>query len=199
MLGQMVSAGSTKPEAVEAVQMLHDMVFKDKSIVPPGEQGDYFSGSSAMTINQISRASKMPEAGFDWGIAPLPSGPAGEAPVIGQAGLVVFSKSQHVDLAKEFIAWMTNKENVAVMAQFFPPARASVLESDTFTQANMLIPEEQMKNVAAAIKRGKVLPSHEKAPQILAAQKPKFDTLWRADADVKASLDAICAAIKPQL
>src|SRR5690606_26296166 len=40
--------GYDKPEAVEAVQVLHDMVFKDKSIVPPGEQGDYFAGSAAM-------------------------------------------------------------------------------------------------------------------------------------------------------
>jgi multiple sugar transport system substrate-binding protein len=191
--------GFDKPEAVEAIQMLHDMVFKDKSIVPPGEQGDYFSGSSAMTINQISRASKMPEAGFKWGIAPLPSGPAGEAPVIGQAGIVVFAKSPNADLAKEFAAWMTSKENVAVMAQFFPPARASVLDSDTFTSANELIPADQMKHVADAIKNGKVLPSSQRAPQIMAAQKPKFDALWRADADVKASIDAICAAIKPNL
>ena len=36
------------------------MVFKDKSIVPPGDQGDYFSGNAAMTINQISRVSPMP-------------------------------------------------------------------------------------------------------------------------------------------
>ncbi|MCR4268497.1 sugar ABC transporter substrate-binding protein [Nitratireductor sp. ZSWI3] len=193
------ACGFDQPEAVEAIKTLHGMVFEDKSIVPPGEQGDYFSGSSAMTINQISRASKMPEAGFAWGVAPLPSGPAGEAPVIGQAGLVVFAKSDQKELAKEFVAWMTNKENVAVMAQFFPPARASVLDSDAFTDANSLIPAEQMKNVAAAIKNGKVLPSHQRAPQILAAQKPKFDALWRADADVEASIQAICAAIKPQL
>jgi multiple sugar transport system substrate-binding protein len=191
--------GFDKPEAVEAVQVLHDMVFKDGSIVPPGEQGDFFSGSAAMTINQISRASKMPEAGFNWGIAPLPSGPAGEAPVIGQAGLVVFAKSDNTELSKEFIAWMTNKENVAVMAQFFPPARASVLESQAFTDANPLIPADQMSHVAEAIKTGKVLPSHERAPQIMAAQKPRFDALWRPDADVEASLQAICAAIQPEL
>jgi multiple sugar transport system substrate-binding protein len=94
---------------------------------------------------------------------------------------------------------MTSKENVAVMAQFFPPARASVLDSDTFTSANELIPADQMKHVADAIKNGKVLPSSQRAPQIMAAQKPKFDALWRADADVKASIDAICAAIKPNL
>lgn len=191
--------GFEQAEAVEAVEMLHQMVFEHKSIVPPGEQGDYFSGSSAMTINQISRASKMPEAGFEWGIAPLPSGPAGEAPVIGQAGLVIFSKSDNKEPAKQFIAWMTNKENVEVMAQFFPPARVSVLESDAFTEANALIPPEQMEHVAAAIKEGEVLPSHERAPQILAAMKPRFDALWRADADVEASLKAICDAIRPQL
>ncbi len=191
--------GFDDPEAVAAVKQLHDMVFKDKSIVPPGEQGDYFSGSSAMTINQISRASKMPEAGFQWGIAPLPFGPGGESPVIGQAAIVVFAAGKQKDLAAEFVAHMTNKENVAVMAQFFPPARKSVLESEAFTGSNDLIPADQMAHVSAAIEKGKVLPSHEKSPQILAAMAPKVDALWKADADVEKALAAVCAAIEPHL
>jgi multiple sugar transport system substrate-binding protein len=191
--------GFDKPEAVAAVQQLHDMVFKDKSIVPPGETGDYFSGNAAMTINQISRASLMADAGFDWGIAPLPTGPAGESPVIGQAGLVVFTNAKQKELAAEFIAHMTSKENVATMAQFFPPARKSVLNSEGFVNSNKLIPAEQMQVVADAIAKGKVLPSHEKSPQILAAMKPRVDALWRADADVEESLKAVCAAIEPLL
>ena len=191
--------GFDKPEAVAAVQQLHDMVFKDKSIVPPGEQGDYFSGNAAMTINQISRASLMEKAGFDWGIAPLPSGPGGEAPVIGQAAIVVFTAGKQKELAAEFVAHMTNKENVATMAQFFPPARNSVLGSDGFVSSNKLIPAEQMKVVADAIAKGKVLPSHEKSPQILAAMKPRIDALWRADANVEESLKAVCEAVQPLL
>jgi len=191
--------GFDKPEAVAAVKQLHDMVFKDKSIVPPGEQGDYFSGGSAMTINQISRASLMPKAGFKWGIAPLPTGAGGESPVIGQAGIVVFSAGKQKELAAEFVAHMTTKENVAAAAQFFPPARKSVLDSDAFTKSNNLIPPEQMKIVADAIAKGKVLPAHEKSPQILAAMKPRVDALWRANADVEASLKAVCAAVQPQL
>lgn len=191
--------GFDKPEAVAAVRQLHDMVFKDKSIVPPGETGDYFSGNAAMTINQISRASLMEKAGFDWSIAPLPSGPAGEAPVIGQAGLVVFTNAKNKELAAEFIAHVTSKENVATMAQFFPPARNSVLNSDGFISSNKLIPAEQMKVVADAIAEGKVLPSHEKSPQILAAMKPRVDALWRADANVEEALKAVCAAIQPLL
>ena len=191
--------GFDKPEAVAAVQQLHDMVFKDKSIVPPGEQGDYFSGKSAMTINQISRASKMPEAGFAWGIAPLPSGPGGESPVIGQAAMVVFNQGKQKELAAEFIAHMTNKENTAIMAQFFPPARKTVLESDAFVNSNKLVPADQMKNLAAAVANGKVLPSHEKSPQILAAMAPKVDALWKADANVEEALKGVCAAIQPLL
>lgn len=191
--------GFDKPQAVAAVKQLHDMVFKDKSIVPPGEQGDYFSGRSAMTINQISRASKMPEAGFKWGIAPLPTGPGGEAPVIGQAGLVVFAQGKNKKVAAEFVAHMTNKQNVATMAQFFPPARKSVLDSDAFTNSNKLIPPEMMKQVAAAIAKGRVHPAHEKSPQILAAMAPRVDALWKANADVNAAIKGICSAIQPLL
>jgi len=191
--------GFDKPEAVAAVTQLHDMVFKDKSIVPPGEQGDYFSGGSAMTINQISRASLMSKAGFKWGIAPLPTGAGGESPVIGQAGIVVFSAGKQKELAAEFVAHMTTKENVAAAAQFFPPARKTVLDSDAFTKSNNLIPPEQMKVVADAIAKGKVLPAHEKSPQILAAMKPRVDALWRANADASAALKAVCTAIQPLL
>ena len=191
--------GFDKPEAVKAIKQLHDMVFKDKSIVPPGTQADYFSGNSAMTVNQISRASKMPEAGFKWGIAPLPTGPGGESPVVGQAALTVFASGKNKEIAAKFVAHMTNKDNVAIMAQFFPPARKSVLTAPAFVNSNKLVPPDMMKNVAAAIENGRVVPGHEKAPQILAAMGPRVDALWKADANVDNAIKGICAAIQPLL
>jgi multiple sugar transport system substrate-binding protein len=56
-----------------------------------------------------------------------------------------------------------------------------------------------MKVVADAISKGKVLPAHEKSPQILAAMKPRVDSLWRADANVESALKAVCGAIQPLL
>jgi multiple sugar transport system substrate-binding protein len=56
-----------------------------------------------------------------------------------------------------------------------------------------------MKVVADAISKGKVLPAHEKSPQILAAMKPRVDAVWRANADVAASVKAVCTAIQPLL
>jgi multiple sugar transport system substrate-binding protein len=191
--------GFNKPEAVAAMKQLHDMVFTDKSIVPPGEQGDFFSGNSAMTINQISRAPNLSTAGFEWGIAPLPTGPAGASPVIGQGGLVIFGQGKQTKLAAEFLAFMTNKENTATMAKFFPPARQSVLNDKVFTEGNPIIKPKQMAYVADAIANGRVLPSHEHSPQILAALAPRMDAFWKADADAQKSMDAVCAAIQPLL
>lgn len=191
--------GFNKPEAVAAMTVLHDMVFKDKSIVPPGEQGDFFSGNSAMTINQISRAPLLAKAGFDWGIAPLPTGPAGASPVIGQAAIAVMTAGKHTDLAAQFLAHMTDKENVATMAQYFPPARKSVANDPAFIEKNAVIPARQMAYVADAIANGRVLPSNEKAPQIVAAMAPRMDAFWKPDADPQKSMDAVCAAIQPLL
>jgi multiple sugar transport system substrate-binding protein len=191
--------GFNKSEAVAAMTLLHDMVFKDKSIVAPGEQGDFFSGNSAMTINQISRATNLKDAKFQWGIAPLPTGPAGASPVIGQGGLVTFDKGKQKDLATQFLAFMTDKANVATMAQFFPPARESVLKDAAFAQSNPIINAKQMGYVADAIANGHVLPSHEHSPQILAALAPRMDAFWKPEADVQKSMDAVCTAIQPLL
>jgi multiple sugar transport system substrate-binding protein len=191
--------GFDKPEAVAAVTVLHDMVFDDKSIVPPGDQSDFFAGNAAMTINQISRVPSLAKATFKWGLAPLPTGPAGEAPVIGQAAFVVFKQGKQADVATQALAFLTNKDNVAVMAKYFPPARQSVLNDPAFVNGNPAIPPDQMKFVADAIAKGRVLPSSVNAPQIVAAMAPRVDAFWKVDADPQKAMEAVCAAIEPLL
>lgn len=186
------------PEAVAGVQFYHDMVFVDRSAVPPGEVGDFFSGNSAITITQLSRVAKLADATFEWDLAPLPEGPAGAAQVIGQAAVAVFNASEHTDIAIDFVAFMTNKENVTTMAQFFPPARISVLESDALLEANPLVNPESMKlAVVDGIRLGRVLPSHVEFPKIDLAARAEFDRLWAPDADVQAVLEGVCEAIAP--
>ncbi|SNS31983.1 multiple sugar transport system substrate-binding protein [Tropicimonas sediminicola] len=193
------ACGLSSDEAVEAITLYHDMIFKDLSAVPPGEQGDFFTGNAALTVTQLSRVSKLEDAAFDWGVAPLPSGPAGAASVIGQAAVVAFAQGKQRELAAEFLAHMTSAENVAVMAEFFPPARTSVLEGEAFLSSNDAVTPDQMKIVADGIANGSVAPGHVAYPQIEAAMRPKFDALWKPDADVKAVLDDVCAAIEPLL
>ena len=183
-----------KDASVAAVTLFHSMVFKDASVVPPGNQSDFFAGNAAMTVGQISRVSKLNESAFAWGLAPMPAGPKGESPVIGQAAIGAHSKSKNVALASELVAYMTNKSSVAAMAGIWPPARKSVLESDAFLTSNKSVTAEQMKlAVATSIKSGRVLPSHVKYPQIEVESKMVFDKLWQPNANVKAILDEVAA------
>ena len=191
--------GFDKPEAVAAMTVLHDMVYKDQSIVPPGDQSDYFAGNAAMTINQISRIPLLTKVSFKWGIAPLPSGPAGASPVIGQAAFVVFAQGKNKDLAAQALAYITDKANVATMGKYFPPARKSVLADPAFINSNPTIPPQMMKFVADAIANGKVLPSSVHSPQILAAMAPRVDAFWKADADPQKAMEGVCAAVQPLL
>ncbi len=186
-------------EAVAAVKLYRDMAMVDKTAVPPGETGDFFSGKSAVTIGQISRVPKLDGAKFAWDVAPLPKGPAGEAATTGQAALAVFRNSPNAKSALDFIAFMTNKENSTKMAQFFPSARKSVLSSEAFLKSNQRLKPEQMQLVVDGVAKGKVLPAHANFSQISLASNAIFDELWVDKADVQAVMDKVCKTIGPLL
>ncbi|MHC1787496.1 MAG: sugar ABC transporter substrate-binding protein [Christensenellales bacterium] len=176
--------------SIAAVQLFHDMVYADQSVVPPGDQSDFYTGGAAMTVGQISRVSKLKDVTWQWDMAILP----GNAPVIGQAALGAFSKGKNADLAAQLLAYMTSQSCVERMAGIWPPARKSVLESEAFLSSNAAIKPEQMKAaVAASIQVGKVLPSHELYPQIEVEAKMIYDKLWNSGADVAAVMKEVAA------
>ena len=184
------------PESVAAVQLFHDMVYVDGSVVPPGDESSFFTGAAAMTMSQISRVSNLDEVEWKWSMTTLP----GNVPVIGQAALGAFSRGKNVELASELVAYMTSESCVARMAGIWPPARYSVLESEAFLTSNSRIDPEQMKNaVAASIATGRVLPSHQLYPQIEVEAKMAYDKLWKADADVAAILSEVAGIYRKYL
>jgi multiple sugar transport system substrate-binding protein len=178
-------------EAIEAASLYHQLIFEDGVIVPPGDRADFFAGSAASTINQISRVPTVMQAGFSWEIAPLPGGPAGSTNVIGQAAMGVFQESDNRDEAIRFLAFLTNAENVSTMAQFFPPARQSVLEAGALASRNPNISDESIVYVEDGIRFGRVLPAHVRFPQLDLAAQGAFDQLWQPNADVPAVMESI--------
>lgn len=180
------------PESVAAVQLFHDMVYDDGSVVPPGDQSNFFAGAAAMTAAQVSRVSNLAQADFAWGVAPMPSGPMGDVPVTGQAGIGAFSKGDNVEIAKKLVAYMTSESCVARMAGIWPPARNTVLQSPDFLTSQPLLTSDQMSAaVASSIETGRVLPSHVMYPQIEVESRIVWDRLWTPDADVQSVLDGV--------
>lgn len=183
--------------SIDAVSLVHSMLNKDLSIVPPGNQSDFYAGAAAMTFGQVSRVSKLASVTWKWGIAPMPKGPMGSHPIVGQAALGAFAKSKNAKVASELVAYMTSASCVTRMAGIWPPARMSVLFSDAFLQSNPAISPETMKSVVAdAIRSGQVLPAHVMSPQIELETKPLFDKLWKPETDVKATLGEIAKVMR---
>jgi multiple sugar transport system substrate-binding protein len=182
-----------EPVSVQAVQLLHDMTFKDKSIVPPGDATSFISGKVGMTLHQLSRLTALKNVPFHWGIAPLPAGPAGSRPVIGQAAVVVFEKSPYREAAGDFVAYLTTKENESKLAVFFPPARTSVLRTNILQKQHPDIAASQLQNaVVNGILNGSVLPTHPEFSKIDQTMRIEFDRLWVPNANVKEVFNAAC-------
>jgi multiple sugar transport system substrate-binding protein len=186
---------------VDAMTAIHKAIFQDKAMPGPGETVDFFTGDAAMTITQISRASLLPkENAFSWDLVPMPIGPAGEYAVIGQAGIGVFANGKHPAEAADFLAFFTNPENSAKLAQFFPPPRASLLTAEVLGKANPLLTPEQLEAVVIkGISTGTVVPGHTNFAEIQQTVRAGLDALWVPDADVPAVLQAVCDRIQPML
>ncbi len=190
----------SSPETIAALTQFHKMIFTDGTVEQPGQVVDFNSGGVAVTMGQLSRVGTLTDVAFKWDIAPLPAGPAGTVDVIGQAAFVVFTPSPNRETAIDFVKFLTNEENTLKLAQFFPPIRASVLETDVLLTANPAIATESMRTaVIAPTLNGRVLPTHPNFPTIDLTARPFFDTLWNADADVAATLTQMCEAIQPLL
>lgn len=195
------TCGFTEQPMVDAMTRLHQAIFVDGALPGPGENVDFFAGDAAMTITQISRASLLPkEDPFDWDLVPLPEGPAGAYSVIGQAAVGAFANRPNTDVAVEFLGYMTNPENSEKLAQFFPPARASLLNTETLGKTNPLLTPEQIENVViAGISNGKVIAGHTNFAQIQQTIRASLDGLWVADADVPAVLNSVCQGVSQLL
>src|SRR5690606_24211309 len=94
----------------------------------------------------------------------------------------------------------TNPENSRKLAQFFPPARASLLNTEMLAATNPLLTPEQIENVVVdGITNGQVISGHTNLAQIQQTVRSSLDSLWVADADVPAVMQSVCASVAPLL
>jgi multiple sugar transport system substrate-binding protein len=100
------------PEASGGIQFLSDLIWKEKVVPDPAlfaETGDAFEqGKAAMEINGSWLVATDEAAGLDFGIAPLPKGPAGMATSINPTGAVISKTSKSPDAAWAFVKYLAS-------------------------------------------------------------------------------------------
>jgi multiple sugar transport system substrate-binding protein len=121
---------------VKALQLWKDL-YEDLDFSRYGLTHDmgFASGNLAMILDgpwDLPRFRQM--KGMDWGVAPLPAGPAGRATYIAGEHLVIFRQSPHPAQAWTFVKWMQRPEIQAAfsMASGYLPTRRSVLAREDY-------------------------------------------------------------------
>ncbi|MFC0532030.1 ABC transporter substrate-binding protein [Phytohabitans kaempferiae] len=190
----------TSPEMVSAFEAIHDAIFVGQAMPGPGTTADFAAGDVAFQVAQISQAAPLANVSFPWSITHLPTGPAGEYAIVGQAGMGVLASGEHVAAATDFLAFLTAPENAAKLAQFFPPPRQSLLTAETLAAANPLIKKEQLQDAVVSQVPLAARPLvHTGWAEIQQTARAALDAMWVPDADVEQVLDATCQAIDPLL
>ena len=123
--GDIVSADHTKtliaePNAMKAWQFVSNMVKVDKSWPTPDEAtqyGDLFAaGVVAMWPMGHWAANDYSQVSFKFDVAPMPTGPAGQATSVNSAGMVVAKDTKHPDAAWKFIQFALSEKEQTRLA-----------------------------------------------------------------------------------
>jgi multiple sugar transport system substrate-binding protein len=119
-------------QAAGGIQFLQDLIWKHK-VMPDASitdaLGDAFEqGQAAMESNGSWLVATHQAAGLDFGIAPLPKGPAGQATSINPTGAVIYKGSKNPDAAWAFVKYLAS-----------PAAQTQLMELKASLPANKAV------------------------------------------------------------
>ncbi|MFD5749652.1 ABC transporter substrate-binding protein [Streptomyces sp. NPDC127033] len=158
----------------------------------------FASGDVAFSLAQLSQSGSLDDS-FEWSFLPLPAGPKGYHPIVGQAGVSVLERSSHKEQAAGFLAYLTNPTNAELLAQYFPPPRKSLLNVKTLSQAApKLSPEEIQSAIVDVVPEASVKAQHPALSQFSDKVRAGLDSVW-SGSDVKTAVTGICEQISPTL
>ncbi len=183
------------PQARQAWQLFHDMMFTDKSWPDPTTAGEYggdpfLAGAAAMTTIGHWAIPGYAEASFHWDVAPMPKGPAGQATSVNSAGFVVGKDSKHPDEAFAFIKFVLSEAGQKRLAQlgFACPVLKSVAESDAFLKQSTQINHQVFLDSLAFAHMKPVFKGYD---EWASAVGDGMATIWTGETELNSTLDEV--------
>ncbi|TFC65126.1 ABC transporter substrate-binding protein [Cryobacterium sp. TMT2-4] len=123
------------PESVQSLTTWAGLV-KD-GVAPVGLTGAesdalFSAGQAAMQLNGPWAAAGYTDAGIDLGVAPVPTGSAGDVTLASTVPLAASAKTDHPAEAQEFLAWWTGQDAQRQFAleSGFPPVRTDLADDE---------------------------------------------------------------------
>ncbi|HHV43112.1 MAG TPA: sugar ABC transporter substrate-binding protein [Firmicutes bacterium] len=133
-----------EPRAIEALQFLQDAGISGAIVAD--SRYDFPAGNTAMKLSGPWRNPAYRTADFEWDIVPVPEGPYGRGSTLIGDGYWITKESQNVELAWEFIKFLTSAE-----AQQATAGAGELIPSnkEAFFSPWFLFPEEAPFNIDA--------------------------------------------------
>jgi multiple sugar transport system substrate-binding protein len=183
-------------QAAAGIQFLQDLIYKDKVMPQPvaGGTGDAFeNGQAAMEANGSWLVPTHLAAGIDFGVAPLPKGPAGQATSVNPSGVVVDKGTKSPDAAWEFLKCYSGPEMQAQIATLKAsmPANKAVLAEQYATSF------DGGKTFADALAYAHLKPSFKGFNEFSGTLQDELDT--KVFNDKQLSAKAALAEVTPKL
>lgn len=189
--------------AVEAVQYLVDLIYKDKVSQEPAAMGDdpttFFQQGKAAMITTGSwnvNAYKKSITGFKWDVAPLPKAPTGKSvSVVSGLGNVANAKTQHPDEAWAWINFIASEEGQRIIAENGQPPTYTGL-AKPWQDANPDINTQVFVDAAA---NGHQYPSGTTFEQWNPVMNTVMSDIFAGRTPVQEGLTQMCQQIDPIL
>jgi multiple sugar transport system substrate-binding protein len=196
--GDIINADHTKtlvgePKARAAWKLLHDMMFEDNSYpneTTAQEYGDdlFQPKVAAMTTIGHWAVPGYVQAGINFDVAPMPSGPAGRATSVNSAGFVISKDSKHADAAFEFIKFALSEAGQKRLAElgFAIPVLKSVAESDAYLKQPGDLNQQVFLDSVAFAHTKPVLKGYDEWSSAIG---DGMADIWTGDAELDPTLD----------
>jgi multiple sugar transport system substrate-binding protein len=193
----------SSPEAVQATQMIWDMIYRDRSLPGPGVQADWTAGNIGMVLGRANAFANLDQLPFRWDIVSVPDGPKGFVPERAQNGIGVWSDAPNSALAAEFVVYTLTKDTSMKFAANTPSPRKSLATLDAIQSANKVLKGEQLtRSVIKALNATnfKLEYSHNNYAAVEKQVNQDFDaSVWNENAQVQTALSKVCGDIAPLL
>ncbi len=156
---------ASDPNAVQGIQDLADLRWKYHCAPTPADAAlsafTFESGKIAMHWGWSGETPRFRKniKKFDWDIAPVPSGPAGNATVVKGNQLIVYKESKNPDSAWKFVKFMTGpiaERKLGGELRRCVATRRSIQSDPTYLKSDK--PPFQTEVFLDAVRRGRILP-----------------------------------------
>lgn len=203
--GDVINADYTKtligePKAREAWELFYDMMFVDKSMpdtIAAGEYGyDLFqAGVVALWPHGHWSMPGYKDVEFQWDVAPMPAGPAGQATSVNSAGFVIAKDSKNPDAAWEFVKFALSQTGQTRLTElgFAIPVLKSVAESPVFLEQDMNGRAINQKVFLDSLEYAHLKPIFRGYTEWSSAIGDGMADIWAGEAELDATLDEAVA------